>query len=457
MVEERRTCILYTTAVCNLNCVYCYIDKSEVLQKIDDILDESFKGDYYFNFAKKMFPDPQQLTSMEFWGGEPTIRLDRAFYTMEKMIAYYPRLSDFTFSTNFTGEHWFPQFFGFCDVLKKFPYRNFVLNLQLSIDGPEYLNDPQRGQGVTKEFIKHFKQLVQYKKENKYPDNLRINFFFKPTLSGYSIPLLQTREAIIEYYQFFEKFKELTAWYEDENFDFTLTIPNTACPSPHTVEEGHQFANLCKLCREIERENLETPIFKYYKAITPLAPRDRGLEYKRCPNYSSACGHCGMATFNVGLLPNNRISLCHNGFVDLLTDYKIKSMEDKQLAFHNIDSELFNRNLDTRDTNCSIEEYPLYEDIVSHFNPRTGQTFQVAQLTGLIRYLASQGLIEKKYEYEKNAVDAARFIQDSTSYCIRDNLGSTGSTIGYPMGLIKLLLNGAKEHCEDVSHLVGGE
>lgn len=452
MVDERSCCIFYTTAVCNLNCVYCYIDKSEVLQKIDNILDESFKGDYYFNFAKKMFPNPQQVTSMEIWGGEPTIRLDRIFYTMEKMIGHYPNLSDFSFSTNFTGDHWFPQFFGFCDVLRKFPYRRFKLRLQLSIDGPEYLNDPQRGTGVTREFVKHFKQFVQYKKEDKYPSNLQIDFFFKPTLSNYSIPLLQTKEAIIEYYKFFERFKDACGYYEDERFSFGLSVPNTACPSPHTVEDGKLFANLCKLCREIEKENLVNPIFKYYREITPLARRGGYKGDNGCPNYGG-CGHCGMATRNVGLLPNNRISLCHNGFVDLISDYKIKSMEAGQLEAHNIDAELFNRNMDIRDTNCSEEEFKQYEQIVQHFHPSTGQNFQTVQLVGLIRYLAQQNLIEPKYHDEKNALDAAHFIQNATSYCIRDNLGSTGSSIGYPMGLIKLLLNGAKEYCEDDAHL----
>ena len=31
----RSICVLYLTATCNLNCSYCYIDKSPVLQKID--------------------------------------------------------------------------------------------------------------------------------------------------------------------------------------------------------------------------------------------------------------------------------------------------------------------------------------------------------------------------------------------------------------------------------------
>ena len=57
MKEHRRCLILYTTATCNLNCTYCFIDKNPALVKIDNWLDESFMQtpDYYFNLAKEMF------------------------------------------------------------------------------------------------------------------------------------------------------------------------------------------------------------------------------------------------------------------------------------------------------------------------------------------------------------------------------------------------------------------
>lgn len=65
MVKDRKTLVLYSTAVCNLKCTYCFIDKNPALQKIDQLLDESYKGDYYFNFAKQVFPDPNQLEEIQ--------------------------------------------------------------------------------------------------------------------------------------------------------------------------------------------------------------------------------------------------------------------------------------------------------------------------------------------------------------------------------------------------------
>ena len=194
--NTRNTLILYTTATCNLNCTYCYIDKNPSLQKIDKMLDESFQGDYYFNFTKKMFPNPNQLTEIQIWGGEPTLRLDRSFYTIRKCIEHYPNLNRFMFSTNFISENWFEQFDQFLEIFKDYPNRNFLLNLQLSIDGPPYLNDAQRGQGVTKKFVKSFQHFLEY--SSKIPKNFSIRFFCKQTLSNFSIPLLQTKEKIIE-------------------------------------------------------------------------------------------------------------------------------------------------------------------------------------------------------------------------------------------------------------------
>ena len=40
MIQDRFIVVLYLTATCNLNCRYCYIDKSPALQKIDELIEE---------------------------------------------------------------------------------------------------------------------------------------------------------------------------------------------------------------------------------------------------------------------------------------------------------------------------------------------------------------------------------------------------------------------------------
>ena len=440
---KRECLIFYTTAVCNLKCSYCYIDKNPALQKIDKILDDSFQGDYYFNFAKKMFSNSEDLKEIGVWGGEPTLRLDRIYYTLEKLIPAYPNLKRINFSTNFTTNNWFEQIGGLIDVLHKFAPRVFNLDIQLSLDGPTEINDMGRGKGVTKLFIEHWKELLNRIENNFIPDNVVLNTWFKPTLSIETIPLLQTKENIIKDYQFIETFKESCIYYESEKFHFELSIPNTACPSPHTKNDGILFANLCKLCREIERENKENKYFKYYHFITPFPKRNDWNH--ECVNCADSTGMCGMGLRSIGLLPDNKLSLCHNGFVDLISDYKKYCIEQEQLNQHSIDFNLFNKNKVIRDTNCTIEEFEEFEKILkSYYN--NNSTFQLGQLVNQIQCLAMFDMIDRKYIDDKEATEAAHFIQHSTSYCIRDNLGSSGTVVGYPMGLIKLLLNGAKEY-----------
>ena len=110
---------------------------------------------------------------------------------------------------------------------------------------------------------------------------------------------------------------------------FSLPIPNTACPSPHTKADGIRFANYCKLCREIEKDK----ILSYYKAITSFVRRknDAGAVL------SGTCqGHCGNGRATIGLLPDDMISCCHNGFVDMLSEYKKNVMARNSTHMDNV-------------------------------------------------------------------------------------------------------------------------
>lgn len=133
----------------------------------------------------------------------------------------------------------------------QYPERDFRYSLQLSLDGPEYINDYGRGQGTTKKCLKNFQKLVNMMGYS-LPQNVHLDIHFKPTLDLTSTKMLNSKEKIIEYYQFFESLAEKIWGLNYSNVTLQLTIPNTACPSPVTKEDGKIFANLCKNCYEIE-------------------------------------------------------------------------------------------------------------------------------------------------------------------------------------------------------------
>lgn len=170
--NNRDTIVLYTCGVCNLNCRYCTIDKNPALKEIDDMLEESFKGDYYLNRIKAYCPRKDQLRRIETWGGEPFLKMERIYPLVHQLIKEYPYFNQMFSSTNFSYDGWIDKFMGLIDCFKQYPYRRFTYILQLSVDGPEYINDNNRGIGVTKKCIENFDKLVTILKEHKFPGNV---------------------------------------------------------------------------------------------------------------------------------------------------------------------------------------------------------------------------------------------------------------------------------------------
>jgi hypothetical protein len=269
---------------------------------------------------------------------------------------------------------------------------------------------------------------------------------FKPTLDLNSTKLLCSKEKIIEYYQFFESLCKKVWDLDYDNVHISLPVPNTACPSPVTVNDGKIFAELCRLCREIERENATEHYFERYTCITPFStePQNAPLTYNY-PHYT-----CGTGYTQVGFLPMRMISACHNGFVDLISDYKQLCTANRTES--TIDFDLFLSTQPLKFT-MPVEEYEQYERHMGYY-ACPGATARVANLATQIAVLANAGQIEERYKDQAEALRGAIFIQQRTSYCVRDNYTTTGSIALQPFGLLKLLLNGAQEHIEDVPGIV---
>lgn len=432
MVSDRSTVVVYTTGVCNLNCTYCYIDKNPALREIDRILEESFKGDYYINFIKEMFPDRNQLKCLETWGGEPFLGMNRVYNLIQQLIDYYPNFNSFFSSTNLSTENWIEEFSGLINVFGNNKHRDFSISLQVSIDGPEYINDKNRGVGTTKKIEKNFGKLVEFCKS--VPSNVTLRIQHKPTFDIECIKMLSSEEKIIEYYRYLESYVEKINDLGLSNVEMMATLPNTACPSPHTKGDGIIMRDFCKLTRKVEKYDM----FKYYKDLTLYS---KGYCCSEKSSYRCTSFTCGTGFTTLGVLPYDMVSTCHNGFVDLISDYKrlCNSGERKSV----LDFKFF---LDTTKSRFCIskEEYKMFESQMKHYNvPNT--TSRMTNTCTTIVGLALVGQIDKKYLDYEEALKGAQFLRDRTSFCIRDNYSITGSITLQPYGLYKLLLNGARE------------
>ena len=439
----RTTAVFYTCGTCNLKCHYCGIDKNPILAKIDQALEESFKGDYYFNQIKKYFPEKYQLQKIETWGGEPFLKMERIHDLLHKVIKEYPYFKQMFSSTNFSYPEWPDKFFDLMKQFESYAPRRFEYILQLSVDGPTEINDFNRGEGVTERCWNNFNTFIN-RLPIDLPENVDLSIHFKPTLDNTSIKLLDSKEKIIDYYKFFEKWYKLLYDLKMPNLYPSLAIPNTAVPSPVTKQDGIIFAELIKNCAEIEEENFHNRIFQFYSRITPYANEGTSCPYA---SYNDKSRVCGSGSSLIGFMPNGLISTCHEGFTHFYEDYKLAAAKSPRLSEGaTINFDAFISEQGSR--YCVTEEqYADYEKFMSQFM-KDGTSARIVNITGLIIALALSDQIDNKYLDEMEASKAANFIASHVPYCIKDNYNVTGSFTMVPMGIPKLLLNGAKEYIE---------
>ena len=305
MYCHRKTAIFFTCAKCNLNCKYCNIEKIPEIKTIEQMLEESYKGDYYLNQVKKFFTNESSLERVEFWGGETSMGLQRISPLIIQLINNYPYFHEIFFSTNFSYPEWCDNITNFLNIFTQFPDRLFDITIQLSCDGPEYINDFGRGKGVTQNCLKNFNYLID-NIETILPSNVYLNLVLKTTLSMETIEQLNTIEKIISYYRFFESnFYEKIISKDYNNLLTSFSIPNLAVPVSGSKETGILFRDFCKNTRAIEKMNEKNRIFSFYEKITPFEHNIKNLS-----DDEYYCTHfCGLGSSHIGFLPNNFLSI----------------------------------------------------------------------------------------------------------------------------------------------------
>jgi len=100
---------------------------------------------------------------------------------------------------------------------------------------------------------------------------------------------------------------------------------------------------------------------------------------------------------------------------------------------------------DSHPLTIKYEDLERFERKISFFY-KQNTTARLAVIANTIQLEAVAGNINMRFMNVREAIRAARFLSGHTSYCIRDCLGVGGSLSTYPVGLIRLLFNGAEEY-----------
>lgn len=285
---------------CNMRCKYCDINDGVYdLISVNNKVRKSLEDDSFYNKIISTFPNKNNFTTIELWGLEPTFNLEIGTPFLLKLLNYYTADS-IEFSTNtFIGSKPIIKFVHALEQCNRF----ITFDLQISIDGPAWINDTSRREGATDNTIKVIKEIILGCQDLK---NVKITMHMKPTLDCHYMEILnQDYNKLIEYFTFLKNVhnewellnhtKNIEIW---ESYYPTMVIPNF-----HTTKDGFIFRDFIRGMRRLNKDKIFT------ECLYP-----QGILFVKNIFGSGYSGYCGGGYHTIGIDCFGNLYGCHGLF-----------------------------------------------------------------------------------------------------------------------------------------------
>lgn len=435
---------IFSSAVCPLDCKYCYIPKTPSMKNLQEKIIEKLKNKTFIDDLEKFYGD--RLEHLAMWGAEPTLTLNYIGDAVPDLIKKFPKLKSFSLSTSLMTDP--DVIVNFAKTLSKID-RKVDFKCQISLDGPAYITDINRIVGAAKKAPENLYYIT--KKFNKISlNNLKANFHIKSTLTPNNIKYLnKNKKKIKEYFDYFESiYLNQKKINKNKNVSFNCSsIPTLTVPGKYVSGDGKELALFFKNLRELARENKEkhywTHIQGSLNAYTyRLARLFKSQDELTSKSFIFTCSG-GDSDFGLGV--NNDIRICHRMFF-LNNEEYINGILSKE-NIENWDVSLLNRgNLDLINEKYSMNtknekgwSRVLY--ILRNYHDFT--QMRNAYITAIVRELALCGQADKKYLTSESLRYLLAVFLNSALACHTENILNTGVIYFNPVSVIRLFSNGA--------------
>ena len=434
--------VVYNSAKCNLNCRYCFISKNNKLDIVDKKLASILENpQYYIEQLAKINVSLNDIKQLSIWGAEPLLNIERVFPILQTLIENQESkiFSQIEFSTNCAHDKINSGTENLMQFLAKYPYRNFSIFYQISIDGPESITDLTRGLGTTQKIINNFNKLIE---NNFYitTNNITVYISFKATVDKDYIDYFLTRDNIIKYYNFFEDNFIKKIHNTNQLKLIGYPTPNFAIPNNYSQEDGIKLKKIFIMLKQLEEDNKNYHLFKYYNNLMWLKRYNLSVSNFN-EDYHFCGGFCGAIINMIGILPEGYYCGCHRNFANFCEIYNQDYLNGIRKDSSISKSQNYSYNPFIFSTS---DEFLQYQQAMSQFyNKNCTSLVLISNLVIQIRYLAKCNQIDSKYLDEKRALQAAKTLITFIPYCATANIEETGCFQIVYSGWLRLMLNGA--------------
>jgi len=427
---------LFTTAVCNLDCKYCYIPKVKSMKYLHFDLIKKIKSKQYITELERLYGNNLEILSL--WGAEPTMSLREVSSIMPDLMAHFPKLSELSFSTNFLTD---------INIIKDFilsvpELRSVKFSIQISLDGPEEIVGKNRMKGAAQRITDNLLLFLDWLATLKTTHTFKLTY--KPTITRENINWLLEENNVYNYYKFFDELDEKLSQYSLKNVSLPLggALISVEVPGNYTSFDGRQFAKLVKKINSIHGRNN----FKWYTGYLTayhyrlLRILKYGAELFTKASMFTCSG--GRSNFGVG---NERVHICHRGMF-LSDDRYVEAVKNMP---KNHDFELIRTGAIDR-----FREY--YSPQISNADDIARFTYTLAArhnsslarlsaIVALLNELVEAGQALKKYKSHGELKLIHMFLMTAFD-CPADGILRTASVNVQNLSIIRLMANGAFEH-----------
>jgi organic radical activating enzyme len=456
-IKTQKGAFIFSSASCHLNCKYCYIPKTDLMNGLNEEVRKTLDGKKNIENLKYFYG--KRLEHLTLAGAEPTLNLDAFGKNIHTLLKFFPNLEKIFLTTSFLTDP-----FLILNFIRKLTELNRKIDFicTISLDGPFFITDKNRKKGASQSIINNYFRIL--KDVNKIDlKKTNLIFKFRPTLTLENINFFNENTVKLkEYFYFFEdifqRFKK-----ENINKKNNLFLDSThflALPGKYTSADGKTlkifFENLRNLAKKNNKKrywkHAGLSLNKYTLRLNQLFKNQTKL-FSMSPSFTCSAGN---TAWGIGI--KNDLQICLATFFLQDEKYIESVLSQKNIdnwhisAFKKKTIEMAKNKYTVKikdENNCTRLAY-----IMRNYHDFT--RFKNSYIIAMIKELALAGQADKEFlEDDDLCFIFALFINSALS-CPSENLLNTGVIHFAPVSMIRLFGNGAflevlKDYNENLS------